>query len=85
MLDLDALGVDLDALGLQIAGSGRSGSADCWTCKLWECRLLDLHALGVQIAGSGCFLESRLLDLDALEVLHGKSQASRDGNELRPC
>ena len=45
--------IDLDALGVQIAGSGRSGSSDCWIWTLWESRLLGMDALGVQIAGSG--------------------------------
>ena len=42
--------LDLDALGVQIAGSGRSGNPDCWIWTLWESRLL--AALGGQIAGS---------------------------------
>ena len=47
--------LDLDAIGVQIAGSGRYWSPDCWIWTLWECRLLDLDAAGVQIAGSGRF------------------------------
>ena len=62
--------LDLDALGAQIAGSGRSGSPDCWTWTLWESRLLDLDALGVKIAGSGRTIVESSVKLDLPEELN---------------
>ena len=68
----------LDALGVHIAGPGRSWESTLLDLDALGVQIADLDALGVQVAGSGrsgspdCWIwtlwESRLLDLDALGV-----------------